>query len=907
MHPIKNIVATCFSICIYVVMQGQYTLPTIVKQNYTSFSKDSFTQHPDLVKYNTQQHSNHPDFGRITAFTPCNECVELYDKRDANHREFIKMGTNANHIFSQTSAVPLHYKDEQGQYIAIDSRMRPLGEGLYGAVRQPVPVFFHSNTKEIEVKSGNHHLQFGTSISFTFDQKADSIHNPYLSNFENASFTIGDDGIAIAQAWNHISLVHHCKKGSVQTKFILDKKPTIISGSNYFIITEPIQLKGIRSVEKEGDYFIDELGNYFGALALLDEVGNKIFRIEKAVLYDAQFTVFPAYYTYELEGDILYLHTHVPIKYITSSSLQYPITIDPWVTGYNKVGNFNSSGLPSANMQFTHNSIGSCDYHMTVIVPGKSDIINTYVDVEDENELSVTCGTPPIPAPGCMRHDMRHNFSSDECGTSTGLAAPPLPIGVADTPGTVTTDPLVIPGARSILIPGMLDCIRPQCPDYAMNFTLGNIELRCGETCGNKCATGNMWAVTIEARRLEGYMTPNRTPVCAGQPVVLTAYPSWGVPPYHYLWSTGDTTRVITIYPENDTFVSVRIFDTCNIFVDDDTLIEVIPSPPADAGEDKVICEGGSVSIGGSPTTSFGSSVSWQAIPATAVTYMSGTLADNPVISIPTGVIGTFTYVVRAATGACFRYDTVRVHSVRNPIPQIVPDTSIDICTGQSVVLSTTQAYSAYNWSNGVGTRNNLVSNAGSYFVEVTDSNGCKGSTSSVVVAIKPPFVINAYPDTIIDPEQTVRLYSAPVLTDPSIDSFYWSPATYLNCTNCENPLSTPEEEITYTLYVQSNGCWTYDSVTIRIKYPFDFFMPNAFTPNNDGVNDTYFMMGSKVLQVDRFMIYDRYGEMLWDSTEPWTGIYKGVLLNPGVYIYYIKVSYKGDSKVEKGSVTLVR
>jgi gliding motility-associated-like protein len=104
-----------------------------------------------------------------------------------------------------------------------------------------------------------------------------------------------------------------------------------------------------------------------------------------------------------------------------------------------------------------------------------------------------------------------------------------------------------------------------------------------------------------------------------------------------------------------------------------------------------------------------------------------------------------------------------------------------------------------------------------------------------------------------------------------------------------------------------SDGCWSQDSATITLKYPFDFFMPNAFTPNGDGANDTYFMLGSKVLNVDRFQIFDRYGEMLWDMTEPWTGYYKGVLLNPGVYIYYIKVSYKDEVRIGKGSVTLLR
>ncbi len=886
---------------------GQAPLKTIVKNNYTSFSKDKYINHPDLKKYNSSNALSNPDFGKITPFTPCNNCIEEYDKRDATHRYFIETGSDAAHFYVQSSKIPLNYLNEQQQFVTIDYRLKDINANYYAALSQPVKTYLDKHTKEVRIESAASNVTYGTQNQIYFSNESDNALNQYTDKYASASYTAGDDGVAITEAYSGVNMIHQFKKGSVQTNFILKNRPLVQFNSAFLIIKEEITLTHITQVKPNEDHYIDAQGNYFGALDLLNDANQLVFKIEKPVMYDAHFIVFPCYYEYELVGNKLILYTKVPTQYLTASTTQYPITIDPWVTGYNKVGNFNSSGLPGAGMQFTYNVIGSCDYFLAVTVPGKSDIINTYVDVEDENELSVSCGTPPLPAPGCMRHDIRHNFSSDECGTSTGLSAPALPVGVADTPGTVTTDPLVIPGAAPILIPRMLDCMNPQCPDYVMHFTLGNVELRCGETCGNKCATGNMWAVTIEARRLEGYMTPNRTPVCAGQPVILTAYPSWGVPPYHYVWSTGDTTRVVTIYPERDTFVSVRIFDTCNIFVDDDTLIEVIPSPPADAGPDQTVCEGGSVTIGGSPTTTLGSSISWQPVPASAITYMSGTSADNPIISIPAGVLGDFTFIVRAADFTCARFDTVRVHSVANPIPTIVPDTNVSICEGGSVQLTTTQAYNTYAWSNGITTRTNDISNAGTYYVTVRDINDCPGVSNSVTLSVRPPLSIQAYPDTLIDPEQSAMLYSNPSMTSASVDSFYWEPNTFIPCTDCPNPISTPDEDITYTLHVLSDGCWSSDSATITLKYPFDFFMPNAFTPNGDGYNDTYYMLGSKVLHVDKFQVYDRYGELLWDITEPWTGYYKGVLLNPGVYIYFIEVSYKEEVRRAKGSITLIR
>ena len=820
---------------------AQNNLYTTVKNNYVSFTKDSFYKHPDIYRFNSKNHLLNSDFAKIVSYTPCNECVEIYDKRDAYNRYYIKTGSNAQHFFKQSSKIPLNYLNENNQYESIEYRLRNYNDSFYAAIHQPVKTFINKFTKEVALKSGTASIQFGTNTKIYFSDEA----NSFKSNYSTASYTVGDDGMFINNAYENINLVYQFKKGSIQTNYIIKEKPAI-HNTDFLIIKEEIHLGELAAVIPNDDHYIDNQGNYFGALDVLNSNHEKVFKIEKAVMYDANFVVYPCYYEYELSNHILILYTKVPMAYINAPTTQYPITIDPWVTGYNKVGNFNSTGLPSAGMQFTYNVIGSCDYFLNVTVPGECTIINTYVDVEDENELSVSCGTPPLPAPGCRKHDIRHFFSSIECGTSTSLAAPPLPAGAVDTPGTVTTDPLVIPGARSILIPGMLDCIVPQCPDYLLHFKLENEELRCGETCGNKCATGNMWAVTIEGRRLEGRITLNRDLICAGEPLILSAIPTWGVPPYHYRWSNGDTTQTIILHPTTSGFIDVQMFDLCDSVVRKDTSYTVVPSPPADAGVDKYLCEGGSISIGGDPTTSIDASVIWQAIPAGAVSYMSGTLAYNPVISIPAGVLGEYIYIVKATDFSCFRYDTVRVFSIPNPIPTIIPDTNISICEGASINLSTTEPYDSYAWSNGTNTRINTVSNAGNYFVNVTDSNNCIGTSNSITISLRPLLNITAYPDTLIDPEETVTLYSNPSMTNAIIDSFYWVPNTFIPCTNCPNPISIPEEDITYTLYVLSDGCWSSDSVTIRLKYPFDFFMPNAFTPNGDGFNDQFLFIRIK-------------------------------------------------------------
>ena len=87
-------------------------------------------------------------------------------------------------------------------------------------------------------------------------------------------------------------------------------------------------------------------------------------------------------------------------------------------------------------------------------------------------------------------------------------------------------------------------------------------------------------------------------------------------------------------------------------------------------------------------------------------------------------------------------------------------------------------------------------------------------------------------------------------------------------------------------------------------------YIPNAFTPNNDGENDKFYVYGND-LKVVHMMVYDRWGEMLFESSRQdngWDGTYKGVAMNPGVYIYKVEAEYlNGKRTSQSGSITLMR
>ena len=87
-------------------------------------------------------------------------------------------------------------------------------------------------------------------------------------------------------------------------------------------------------------------------------------------------------------------------------------------------------------------------------------------------------------------------------------------------------------------------------------------------------------------------------------------------------------------------------------------------------------------------------------------------------------------------------------------------------------------------------------------------------------------------------------------------------------------------------------------------------FIPNAFSPNKDGQNDKLYVRGP-FIESFIFRVYDRWGELVWETTnlsEGWDGTFRGKLLDPDVYDYYLQATCVGGlENIIKGNVTLIR
>nr|MBA3901738.1 gliding motility-associated C-terminal domain-containing protein [Bacteroidota bacterium] len=150
-----------------------------------------------------------------------------------------------------------------------------------------------------------------------------------------------------------------------------------------------------------------------------------------------------------------------------------------------------------------------------------------------------------------------------------------------------------------------------------------------------------------------------------------------------------------------------------------------------------------------------------------------------------------------------------------------------------------------------------------------------------------------------------VELGSATGLT------YLWQPWETLDCPTCSNPIASPEETTTYYLqFTDSAGCISYDSVTVFVTDNCLMFIPNAFTPNNDGLNDFFGLVSdSPSLEVLSFEIYNRWGERIYESNtaKGWDGSHNGKDCQTDVYIYKLKYLCGTTDYSKLGKFSLIR
>ena len=151
-------------------------------------------------------------------------------------------------------------------------------------------------------------------------------------------------------------------------------------------------------------------------------------------------------------------------------------------------------------------------------------------------------------------------------------------------------------------------------------------------------------------------------------------------------------------------------------------------------------------------------------------------------------------------------------------------------------------------------------------------------------------------------------------IVDPAI---LWTPGEFLSCDNCPEPWASPPTTQYFTVsLLNEQGCAATDSVLIQVFIPKRVFIPNVFSPNNDGANDRFVITPNEFgTNIAEMIVVNRGGvtvfggtDLSFDPSDAWDGSFQGELLNPGVFTYLIKVRFNDGQIVPfSGTVTLVR
>jgi gliding motility-associated-like protein len=315
------------------------------------------------------------------------------------------------------------------------------------------------------------------------------------------------------------------------------------------------------------------------------------------------------------------------------------------------------------------------------------------------------------------------------------------------------------------------------------------------------------------------------------------------------------------------------------------------------ARTDTTICPGASFNPG---ITSNATSYNWS--PTAGV---SNPAIANPVLS----PASTTTYTLTGTTGTCTVSRTFTVTVL--PAVTLSARTDTTICSGSSFSPNLTSNGTTFTWTPANGVSNTNILNpvlapttTTTYTVTARTGN-CTVSRTFTVNVIQ-GVNVNAGPGATILEGQSYQLQG-----NAGAGTYLWTPATGLSATNILNPVARPTVTTTYSLRVTNAvGCTNTSNVTI-VVIPYCIKPLNAFTPNNDGFNDTWFITNGNCLKIAKVKVFNRYGGLVFESQDyknDWNGTYKNKPVPDGTYYYVINYELiNNTSVISKGNLTILR
>ena len=421
-------------------------------------------------------------------------------------------------------------------------------------------------------------------------------------------------------------------------------------------------------------------------------------------------------------------------------------------------------------------------------------------------------------------------------------------------------------------------------PNIANPFAFPDSNLTYQVVATDSCGADTALITLVYA--IEPTSIMNDTLICLGDIVTLNAYGGTNYNWYPTTAMINPADQSPNIIPTDTTLYFVDITTPNGCIITDSVQINVENAAPEPIlPNDTTICSGDTIQV--------------IILGVTNATWSPNIGLGNP-NSTSTAVYptNTTTYSIDFEnTCAIVTMDyTVTIIGLSS---QVVDDTII--CPGDTAFLWATNGVS-YSWSpietlSHPDSSNTLAfPNASTiYTVDVQNSLGCSILENVYVELYPPPYVSAGY-DIYIQYGDVVELQGQ---TDAI---FYWESLDSMSCHDCLNPIVSPITSSDYFIYaIDVHGCKNSDSV--KVVLDGSLYVPNAFTPDGDGINDVFEIKGEEIKSFELW-IYNRWGELIFHTTTMsnfWDGSYKGETNQIDVYIWKIKYE---DFQRKQGDLT---
>jgi gliding motility-associated-like protein len=269
-------------------------------------------------------------------------------------------------------------------------------------------------------------------------------------------------------------------------------------------------------------------------------------------------------------------------------------------------------------------------------------------------------------------------------------------------------------------------------------------------------------------------------------------------------------------------------------------------------------------------------------------------------------IIVTSNLVASASTSidGCIKTDLIQINFIDPPIISI--SNQSPICPNANTFISASGA-DRYRWDSGVIADSILVSSPSDFEISLEGFIGECSADATFNIPVYPISEFSLGPDILLEFPDAIEFSPT-----PSFDQIEFISDFILNCDNCEEvKVDVQSSGVIIGKYTDDNGCRYHD--TLRIDLNLDcnrIFIPNAFSPNDDEINETFCFYSECAENID-LKIYNRLGTLVYQSEDPklcWDGLYKGERVRQDYYFYILNVGFNdGSSKNIKGYFTLLR